>query len=195
MVGNIFRMWTISIEENLQSLLKIGNYSTYLLDTPIRSNCLSYSLFSVRGTTCTRGLYNPLCRLISRPLQHSPRLSQPYRVLHTAPSSARGGYFSKGLAGYNIGNVEQFLKNTCSGKKTQGRFRHAGSDHSLVRWENTALLCDCEGNNARSLCLQCRLCFWDTTLCSPLKQTTRHYISGLFVTITVRTSNPIYHIL
>jgi hypothetical protein len=32
-------------------------------------------------------------------------------VLHTAPGSARGGYFSKGLAGYNIGNVQQFLKN------------------------------------------------------------------------------------
>jgi hypothetical protein len=31
-----------------------------------------------------------------RPLQHSPRLSQPYRVLHTAPGSARGEHFSKG---------------------------------------------------------------------------------------------------
>jgi hypothetical protein len=31
-------------------------------------------------------------------------------VLHTAPGSARGGHFSKGLAGYNIGNVQQFLK-------------------------------------------------------------------------------------
>jgi hypothetical protein len=30
------------------------------------------------------------------------------------PGSARGGHFSKGLAGYNIGNVQQFLKNTCS---------------------------------------------------------------------------------
>jgi hypothetical protein len=26
------------------------------------------------------------------------------------PGSARGGHFSKGLAGYNIGNVQQFLK-------------------------------------------------------------------------------------
>jgi hypothetical protein len=33
-------------------------------------------------------------------------------VLHTAPGSARGGHFSKGLSGYNIGNVQQFLKNT-----------------------------------------------------------------------------------
>jgi hypothetical protein len=48
--------------------------------------------------------------------------------------SARGGHFSKGLAGYNIGNVQQFLKNTCSEKKNQGRFRHVGSDHSLVSW-------------------------------------------------------------
>jgi ABC-type phosphate/phosphonate transport system permease subunit len=70
--------------------------------------------FSVHGTACTWGLCSPLCRLMSRPLQPSPRLSQPYRVLHTAPSSARGGHFSKGLAGYNIGNVQQFLKNTCS---------------------------------------------------------------------------------
>jgi hypothetical protein len=34
-------------------------------------------------------------------------------VLHTAlpcPGSARGGHFSKGLAGYNIGNVQQFYK-------------------------------------------------------------------------------------
>jgi hypothetical protein len=31
-------------------------------------------------------------------------------MLHTAPGSARGGHFSKGLAGYNIGNVQQFLK-------------------------------------------------------------------------------------
>jgi hypothetical protein len=51
-------------------------------------------------------LYNPLCRLMSRPLQHSPRLSQPYCVLHTAPGSASGGHFSKGLAGYNIDNVQ-----------------------------------------------------------------------------------------
>jgi hypothetical protein len=43
-------------------------------------------------------------------MQHTPRLSQPYCVLHTAPGSARGGHFSKGLAGYNIGNVQQFLK-------------------------------------------------------------------------------------
>jgi hypothetical protein len=27
------------------------------------------------------------------------------------PSSARGGHFSKGLEGYNIGNVQQFQKN------------------------------------------------------------------------------------
>jgi hypothetical protein len=26
------------------------------------------------------------------------------------PGSARGGHFSKGLAGYNIGNVQQFFK-------------------------------------------------------------------------------------
>jgi hypothetical protein len=34
-------------------------------------------------------------------------------VLHTdlpCRSSARGGHFSKVLAGYNIGNVQQFLK-------------------------------------------------------------------------------------
>jgi hypothetical protein len=34
-------------------------------------------------------------------------------VLRTAllcSSSARGGHFSKGLAGYNIGHVQQFLK-------------------------------------------------------------------------------------
>jgi hypothetical protein len=61
--------------------------------------------FSVCGTSCTRGLYNLLCHLMSRPLQHLPRLSQPYHVLHTAPGSAMGGHFSKGLAGYNIGNV------------------------------------------------------------------------------------------
>jgi hypothetical protein len=71
-------------------------------------------IFSVRGTACTTDLYNPLCCLISRPLQHSPRLSQPCCVLNTAPCSARGGHFSKGLAGYNIGSVQQFLKNTCS---------------------------------------------------------------------------------
>jgi hypothetical protein len=35
--------------------------------------------------------------------------SQPY-----VTRSAMGGRFSKGLAGYNIGNVQQFLKNTCS---------------------------------------------------------------------------------
>jgi hypothetical protein len=29
--------------------------------------------FSVRGTACTKCFYNPLCRLMSRPLQHSPR--------------------------------------------------------------------------------------------------------------------------
>jgi hypothetical protein len=61
----------------------------------------------------TRGLYNPLCRLISRPLQHSPRLSQPCCVFHNAlpcHGSARGGHFSKGLAVYNIGNVQQLLK-------------------------------------------------------------------------------------
>jgi hypothetical protein len=63
-------------------------------------------IFSVRGTACTRGSYNPLCRLMSRPLQHSPGLSQPYCVLHTAPGSARGGHFSNGLVGYNIGNVQ-----------------------------------------------------------------------------------------
>jgi hypothetical protein len=32
-------------------------------------------------------------------------LSVPY-----CPGSARGGHFSKGLADYNIGNVQQFLK-------------------------------------------------------------------------------------
>jgi hypothetical protein len=73
-----------------------------------------FTHISVLGTACIRGLYNPLCRLMSRLLQHSPRLSQLYRVLHTAPGSARGGHFSKGLAGYNIGNVQHFLKNTCS---------------------------------------------------------------------------------
>jgi hypothetical protein len=36
-------------------------------------------------------------------------------VLHTylpCPCSARGGHFSKGMAGYKIANVQQFLKNT-----------------------------------------------------------------------------------
>jgi hypothetical protein len=66
-------------------------------------------IFSVRETACTKGLYNPLCRLMSRPLQHSPRLSQAYCVLHTAPSSARVGHFSKGLVGYNIGNVQHYI--------------------------------------------------------------------------------------
>jgi hypothetical protein len=28
--------------------------------------------------------------------------------------SARGGHFSKGLAGYNIGSVQQFLKHICT---------------------------------------------------------------------------------
>jgi hypothetical protein len=89
---------------------------------------------------------------MSRPLQHSPRLSQPYCVLHTAPGSARDGHFSKGLADYNIRNVQQFLKKyvqcvladrilivdfvVCTlavgEKKNQGKFRHVGSDHSLV---------------------------------------------------------------
>jgi hypothetical protein len=55
-----------------------------------------------------------LCRLMSLPLQHSPRLSEKQCVLHTAPGSATGGHFSKGLADYNNGNVQQFLKNTCS---------------------------------------------------------------------------------
>jgi hypothetical protein len=34
-------------------------------------------------------------------------------VLHNAlpcPGSGTGGHFSKGLAGYNIGNVQEFLK-------------------------------------------------------------------------------------
>jgi hypothetical protein len=35
--------------------------------------------------------------------------------------SAKGGHFSKGLAGYNIGNVRQFFKK-----------KYVGSDHSLV---------------------------------------------------------------
>jgi hypothetical protein len=67
------------------------------------------------------------------------------------PGSARGGHFSDSLAGYNIGNVQQFLKKylqcvlaarilrldfiVCTlavKKKNQGRFRHVGSDHSLV---------------------------------------------------------------
>jgi hypothetical protein len=77
-------------------------------------------------------------------------VSQPCCVLL---GSARGGHFSKGLAGYNIGHFQQFLKNTCSVaakiltvdfvvcalavKKNQGRFRHVGSDHSLVRLINT----------------------------------------------------------
>lgn len=34
----MFSMWTIIIQGNLQSMLKIGNLSTYLLDTPIKSN-------------------------------------------------------------------------------------------------------------------------------------------------------------
>jgi hypothetical protein len=75
----------------------------------VRSDMSKPALISVRGTACTRGFYNPLCRLISRPLQHPPRLSQPCCVLHIAlpcPGSARGGHFSKGLAGYNIGNVQ-----------------------------------------------------------------------------------------
>jgi hypothetical protein len=62
-----------------------------------------------------------------------------------------GGHFSKGLAGYNIGNVQQFFLKylqcvlearilimdfVCTlavKKKNQGRFRPVGSDHSLVR--------------------------------------------------------------
>jgi hypothetical protein len=59
--------------------------------------------FSVRGTACTRALYNPSYRL------NTAVTSQRY-----VTCSARGGHFSKGLAGYNIGNVQQFLKNTCS---------------------------------------------------------------------------------
>jgi hypothetical protein len=71
-----------------------------------------------------------------------------------SPGSARNGHFSKGLAGYNIGNVQQFFKKylqcalaariltvdfvVCTlavkkKKKIRGRFRHVGSDHSLVR--------------------------------------------------------------
>jgi hypothetical protein len=60
------------------------------------------------------------------------------------------GHFSKGLTGYNIGNVKQFLKKylqcvsaariftvdfvvcTLIVKKIQGRFRYVGSDHSLL---------------------------------------------------------------
>jgi hypothetical protein len=57
--------------------------------------------FSVRGTACTRGLYNLSLRL------NTAVTSQRY-----VTCSARGGQFSKGLAGYNIGNVQQFLKNT-----------------------------------------------------------------------------------
>jgi hypothetical protein len=67
------------------------------------------------------------------------------------PGSAKGGHFSKGLAGYNIGNVQQFKKKklqcvlaariltvdfvvcTLAAKKNQGRFRPVGSDHSLVK--------------------------------------------------------------
>jgi hypothetical protein len=44
-------------------------------------------------------------------------VSQPCCVLCTAllcSGSARGGHFSKGLTGYNIGHVQQFLKDTCS---------------------------------------------------------------------------------
>jgi hypothetical protein len=66
--------------------------------------------------------------------------------------SARGGHFSKGVAGYNIGNAQQFFKKylqcvlaarilivdfvVCTlavkKKNNQGRFRPVGSDHSLV---------------------------------------------------------------
>jgi hypothetical protein len=65
--------------------------------------------------------------------------------------SARDEHFSKGLAGYNIGNVRQFKKKylqcvlaariltvdfvVCAltvEKKNQGRFRYVGSDHSRV---------------------------------------------------------------
>jgi hypothetical protein len=31
-------------------------------------------------------------------------------MLHTAPGSARGGHFSKGLAGYNIGIFKKYLQ-------------------------------------------------------------------------------------
>jgi hypothetical protein len=54
-------------------------------------------IFSVRGTACNRSLYNPLCRLISRPLQHSPRLSQPCCVLHTALPCPGSELFKKYL--------------------------------------------------------------------------------------------------
>jgi hypothetical protein len=66
---------------------------------------------SEEALKCTCQITMDLCRLISRQMQHSPRLSQPCCVLHTAlpcPGSARGGHFSKGLAGYNIGMFSNF---------------------------------------------------------------------------------------
>jgi hypothetical protein len=75
--------------------------------------CRSYSFF-LYAEPLVPEVCTTLCAVMSRPLQHSPRLSQPYCVFHTALGSARGGQFSKGLASYNIGNVQQFFKNTCS---------------------------------------------------------------------------------
>jgi hypothetical protein len=53
-----------------------------------------------------------LCYL-SSDAPEAKAVSQPCCLL-LCSGSARGGHSSKGLAGYNIGHVQQFLKNTCS---------------------------------------------------------------------------------
>jgi hypothetical protein len=97
-----------------------------------------------------------LTAVTSQVMQQTPRLwvsHYPCCILALpCPASARGGHFSNGLAGYNIGHVQQFLKKylqcvltakiltvdfvmctlAVGEKKNQGRFRHVGSDHSLV---------------------------------------------------------------
>jgi hypothetical protein len=64
--------------------------------------------FSVRGTACISTAHNSRVSLDLFNIRLAV-LSVAY-----CPGSATGGHFSKGLAGYNIGNVRQFLKNTCS---------------------------------------------------------------------------------
>jgi uncharacterized membrane protein YidH (DUF202 family) len=53
-------------------------------------------------------------RLYQRFVQPQSRLWVSLVVCCVLLCSARGGHFSKGLAGYNICHVQQFLKNTCS---------------------------------------------------------------------------------
>lgn len=51
---SMFSMWTTSIQGNLQSMLKIGNYSTYLLDTPIKSNYRAWDLENMVANTTAK---------------------------------------------------------------------------------------------------------------------------------------------